>query len=112
MLGRDPQEDLLQNRGMRILAWLLVIALAVPLLVAQPKASSSSSDDRIYNEVREKLALDTDVRGAGFDIDVKAGAVTLRGKVHTVKAKEKAEKIVKKVKGVVSVNNQLTLFTD
>jgi osmotically-inducible protein OsmY len=97
---------------MRILSLLLILALTVPLLVAQPKAVSSSSDDRIYNEVREKLALDTDVRGAAFDIEVKDGAVTLRGKVHTTKAKEKAEKIVKKVKGVVSVNNQLTLFTD
>ena len=91
---------------------LLILALTIPLLVAQPKAASSSSDDRIYNEVREKLALDADVRGAAFDIDVKGGAVTLRGRVHTTKAKDKAEKIVKKVKGVVSVNNQLTLFTD
>ena len=91
---------------------LLILALTVPLLAAQPKAASSPSDDRIYNEVREKLALDTDVRGAAFDIEVKGGAVTLRGKVHTTKAKDKAEKIVKKVKGVVSVNNQLTLFTD
>jgi len=98
---------------MRTVSLLLILALTVPLLVAQPKAAApSSSDDRIYNEVREKLALDTDVRGAAFDIEVKGGAVTLRGKVHTTKAKDKAEKIVKKVKGVVSVNNQLTLFTD
>jgi len=94
---------------MRIVWLLLILALTVPLLVAQPK---SSSDDRIYNEVREKLALDADVRGAAFDIEVKNGAVTLRGRVHTTKAKEKAERITKKIKGVASVNNQLTLFTD
>ena len=93
---------------MRIVSLLLTLLLVVPFLVAQKK----SSDDRIYNEVREKLALDPDVRGAAFDIDVKDGAVILRGKVHTVKAKEKAEKLTKKVKGVVSVDNQLTLFTD
>lgn len=93
---------------MRIVSVLLILLLVVPLLIAQNK----SSDDRIYNELREKLAVDADVRGAAFDIDVKNGAVTLRGRVHTAKAREKAEKICKKVKGVVSVDNKLTLFTD
>ena len=94
---------------MRIVSVLLILLLVVPLLVAQNK---SSDDDRIYNELREKLAVDADVRGAAFDIDVKNGAVTLRGRVHTTKAKEKAERICKKVKGVVSVDNRLTLYTD
>ena len=98
-----------QNKDMRIVSLLLILVLIVPLVAAQNK---TSNDDRIYNEVREKLALDADVRGAAFEIDVKNGAVTLRGRVHTPKAKEKAERICKKVKGVVSVNNQLTLFTD
>ncbi|MBV8845215.1 MAG: BON domain-containing protein [Bryobacterales bacterium] len=93
---------------MRTVSLMLIFVLIVPLLVAQTK----SSDDKIYNEVREKLAVDADVRGAAFDVDVKNGTVTLRGKVHTLKAKEKAEKIVKKIKGVVSVDNHLTLFSD
>ena len=91
---------------MRTLSILLIMVLVVPLLVAQ----RSSSDDRIYDEVRRKLALDVDVRGAAFDVTVKNGAVVLQGRVHTNKAKEKAEKITKKVKGVVSVDNQLKLF--
>ena len=57
-----------------------------------------------------KLANDTDVRGGGFDVTVKNGAVTLKGEVRTQKAKDKAEKLTKKVKGVVSVDNQLKLF--
>ena len=92
---------------MRVLSLLLVFALVVPLV-----AQKVPSDDRIYDEVREKLANDPDVRGAGFDITVKNGVVTLRGMVHTQKAKEKAEKIAKKVKGVTSVDNQLKLFGD
>jgi osmotically-inducible protein OsmY len=36
--------------------------------------------------------------------------VTLRGKVHNEKAREKAERITKKIKGVVSVDNKLTMF--
>jgi osmotically-inducible protein OsmY len=90
---------------MRALSLLLVFFLLVPLLVAQGK-----DDGRIHDEVLAKLANDTDVRGAGFEIIVKDGAVILRGQVHTDKAKEKAEKIAKKVKGVISVDNQLKLF--
>ena len=91
---------------MRIVALLLVLTLFVPLLVAQ----SSKIDDRIYDEVRRKLANDADVKGAALEVEVKSGAVTLKGKVHTEKAREKAERITKHVKGVVSVENKLTLF--
>ena len=92
----------------RVASLLLIVALLVPLLVAQ----GTPSDDRIYDDVRRKLADDADVRGAGLDVTVKSGAVTLRGRVHTDKAKEKAEKITKKVKGVTKVDNQLKLFGD
>jgi osmotically-inducible protein OsmY len=91
---------------MRILALLMVFTLFVPLLVAQ----SSKIDDRIYDEVRRRLANDADVKGAALEVDVKNGAVTLKGKVHTEKAREKAERITKKVKGVVSVDNKLGIF--
>ncbi len=91
---------------MRILSMLLIVALMVPLLVAQ----GTPTDDRIFDEARRKLASDPDVRGAGFDVTVKNGVVTLKGRVHEKKAIEKAEKITKKVKGVVSVDNQLKLY--
>ena len=90
---------------MRTLSLLLIFFLLVPMLVAQ----GTPDDDRIYDEVRRKLANDTDVRGAGFDVAVKQGSVTMRGRVRDEKAKDKAEKIVKKVKGVVSVKNELKL---
>jgi osmotically-inducible protein OsmY len=90
---------------MRILTVLLMAALLLPLLVAQSKV-----DDRIYDEVRRKLANDPDVKGAAFEVAVKDGVVTLRGKVHNEKAREKAERITKKIKGVVSVDNKLTMF--
>ena len=62
--------------------------------------------------VRRRLAEDVDVKGAGFDVIVKKGAVTLLGRVHDEKAREKAARIVKKVKGVVSVDNQLKLLSE
>jgi osmotically-inducible protein OsmY len=91
---------------MRALSLLLILTLIVPLLVAQ----GTPTDDRIFDEVRRKLATDPDVRGAGFDVTVKNGVVTLKGMVHTKKAIEKAEKITKKVKDVVKVDNQLTEY--
>jgi osmotically-inducible protein OsmY len=73
-------------------------------------AQGNPTDDRIYDEVRRILANDVDVKGAGFDVDVKGGVVTLKGRVHTEKGRTKATTLTKKVKGVVSVDNQLKLF--
>jgi osmotically-inducible protein OsmY len=91
----------------RAVSLLMILLLVVPMLVAQTKYSA---DDRIYDEVRRKLANDVDVKGAGIEVAVKNGAVTLNGRVHTAKGKEKAERIVKKIKGVTSVVNQLTVM--
>ena len=90
---------------MRYLSLLLIVVLIVPLL-----AQGTSSDDRIYDEVRRKLANDVIVKGGGIEVTIKNGAVTLQGRVHDGKARDKAEKIAKKVKGVVSVTNQLKIF--
>src|SRR5580698_617206 len=95
----------------RLLSFLLAAFLIVPV-IAQPPAQAPapvkhSDDDRIYDEVRRKLANDLDVKGAGIEVAVKSGAVTLSGKVHTEHAKEKAEKLTKKTKGVTSVVNNL-----
>ena len=94
---------------MRYVSLLLIFVLVVPIF-AQSSTQSSLSDDRIYDEVRRRLANDIDVKGGGLDVSVKNGEVTLRGKVHDNKAREKAEKLTKKVKGVVKVENQLTIF--
>lgn len=86
-------------------------ALLLLVLLLRPLAGQGTpSDDRIYDEVRRRLALDVDVNGGGLEVIVKNGAVILRGRVHSNKAKDKAEKLAKKVKGVASVDNQLKLF--
>ena len=91
---------------MRLVTVLLILFLIAPLLVAQ----GAPNDDRIYDEVRRRLANDVDVKGGALEVTVKNGAVTIAGKVHTPKAREKAERITKRVKGVTTVTNQLTLF--
>jgi len=89
----------------RALSVLLVLALVLPLL-----AQGTPSDNKIYDAVRQRLANDEEVRGAGLDVTVKDGVVTLKGTVHDEKTREKAEKITKKVKGVTSVVNELKIF--
>ena len=93
---------------MRLISLLLVCALLAPMLVAQ----GNPNDDRIYDEVRRKLADDTDVKGAAIEVTIAKGAITLKGRVHDEKAREKATRIAKKVKGVTTVDNQLKLFSD
>lgn len=93
----------------RLIAVLLLLTLAVPMLVAQ---KPPVSDDAISDNVRQKLASDADVRGAALDVTVKQGVVTIKGRVHTEKGRKKATEITKKVKGVVNVDNQLKLYSD
>lgn len=64
-------------------------------------------DDRIYDQVRLKLSADRDVGGGAIDVQVKNGAVTLKGVVAKERIKTRAEHLAKKVKGVTSVTNQL-----
>jgi osmotically-inducible protein OsmY len=93
---------------MRLIPLLLLFALIVPMLVAQ----GTANDDRIYDDVRRRLADDVDVKGAAIEVTVTKGAVTLKGRVHDEKAREKAPRIAKKVKGVTTVDNQLKLFSE
>ena len=92
----------------RLLSVLLVALLIVPMLVAQ----GNKTDDRIYNDVRARLADDPDIKGATIEVAVKNGAVELKGRVIDAIARDKAAKVAKKVKGVTTVDNQLKLFSD
>lgn len=85
---------------------LLALTLALSPLPAQ---KTPISDGAIEDQVRIRLANDPDVKGGAFQVSVKDGVVTVKGKVDQAKWKSRAEKIVKKVKGVKSVDNQITV---
>jgi osmotically-inducible protein OsmY len=94
---------------MRFLSLVLLFSLVLTPLLAQKKAVT---DDIINDQVRVKLANDSEIGGMAIEVDVHEGVVTLKGKVRTDKMRSKAEKVAKKVKGVTSVNNQLTVSPD
>jgi len=87
------------------LSFLLVFSLVFPVLAA----SKQVDDNVLYDTVRRKLANDQLVKGGNLDCDVKNGVVTIKGSVEYDNQKARAEKIVKKVSGVKSVNNQITV---
>jgi osmotically-inducible protein OsmY len=87
------------------LSFLLVFALVFPVLAA----SKQVDDNVLYDTVRRKLANDQLVKGGNLNCDVKDGVVTIKGSVEYDNQKARAEKIVKKVSGVKSVVNQITV---
>jgi osmotically-inducible protein OsmY len=91
---------------MRILATLLAWCLLL-LSPAALSAQNSKEDDRIYDQVRLKLASHPDVKGGAIEVEVADGVVTLKGAVRTQKGKSKAESLAGKVKGVKKVVNEL-----
>ena len=96
----------------RFLAVALLFTLVLMPLAADKQKQQPLTDDIITDNVRVKLANDSDVGGMKIDVDVKGGAVTLTGKVRTEKQRNKAEKLAKKVRGVTAVTNKLIISQD
>ncbi|MDI1269185.1 MAG: BON domain-containing protein [Polaromonas sp.] len=66
-------------------------------------------DLTITATVSTGLAKDPDLSAIKINVDTKDGVVTLNGPAPSAAAKDKATEIAKQVKGVTSVNNQLTV---
>jgi len=89
----------------------LILSLLVPqiAIVSAVAAEKPTTDDYISDSVRQKLAVDQVVKGGDLDVQVKDGVVTIGGKVHEQKQKDKAERLAKKVHGVKSVVNNIKI---
>ncbi len=90
----------------------LSVALIAGLVVMPLLAQKHVTDDELTDNVRVRLANDSDVGGMNIGVEVHQGAVTLTGKVRNDKQRIKAEKVAKKVKGVTTVTNQLVVSPD
>ena len=93
---------------MRFFSLAILFVLVLTPLLAQ-KEKPPITDDIIVDQVKVKLADDSEVGGQAINVDAHGGTVVLTGKVTNDKLREKAEKIAKKVKGVVGVDNKLAI---
>lgn len=95
-------------------------ATAAPIIVTPPSTSTSSSsttttapsgtdDASVQISVDKKLSDDTTLGSLGILATVIDGKVTLTGSVNSEDLKTRAERLVKAVKGVKRVDNQITV---
>jgi hyperosmotically inducible periplasmic protein len=71
-------------------------------------AGEKIDDASITAKVNASLATDKDLSAIKIDVDTQNGVVTLSGPAPSATARERASEIARGVKGVSSVNNQLT----
>jgi hyperosmotically inducible periplasmic protein len=90
----------------RFVSLAIALSMTAALLASDQKRVP---DGELIDQVRVHLANDPDVGGVKIDVDAHDGVVTIAGKCKTEKQRVKAEKLTKKVKGVISVNNQLVV---
>jgi hyperosmotically inducible periplasmic protein len=81
-------------------------SLASAIAMAAPE---HNDDPSITRQVSAAIARDKELRRLKIDVDTENGIVTLSGPTPTASAKAHADEVARTVKGVVSVNNQLTL---
>ena len=73
-----------------------------------PGTTTAPNDNLTIQEaINKKISADTGLAGLPLDILVAEGKVTLSGTVDTAAQKQQVEKMVRAVKGVKSVENQL-----
>ncbi|HVG34376.1 MAG TPA: BON domain-containing protein [Pyrinomonadaceae bacterium] len=93
---------------------------AAPIIVTPPSTSTSSSsttttapsgtdDASVQSSVDKKLSDDATLGSLGILATVIDGKVTLTGSVNSEDLKTRAERLVKAVKGVKRVDNQITV---
>ena len=91
-----------------------------PIVVTPPASSGGSTmpaesvnmDSTIQTAVDKKLSDDPEISTLGITATVIDGKVTLLGTVKTEAMKSQVERLVKQVKGVKSVDNQISVIAE
>ncbi|HET9643970.1 MAG TPA: BON domain-containing protein [Burkholderiaceae bacterium] len=76
---------------------------------ATREAGDKVADAAITTSINADLAKDPDLSALKIDVDTSNGRVTLHGTAPSDTAKQRATKLASNVKGVTSVDNQLTV---
>jgi hypothetical protein len=92
---------------MRKTSVVLVILLAASLAAAG--CSSGPSDEAIATDIKARMFSDAQLKTANVQVTSKNGEVTLSGEVPSEAARYSAFKLAAETKGVVKVNDQLTV---
>ena len=80
-----------------------------PLFADKDKDKTPVTDDVIVDQVRVRIADDSEVGGQPIQVDAHNGVVVLTGKITNDKLKSRVEKLAKKVKGVTGVDDKLVV---
>ncbi len=86
---------------------LPLVAFLGPALVNLAGADEKVSDDLLYDRVNRALVTDRELGVRPLKVAVQDGKVTVTGFVEEERLRERVEKVVKKVKGVRDVDNQV-----
>ena len=76
---------------------------------ASDKIGDKVADAVITTSINAELAKDSSLSALKINVDTDAGRVALKGTAPTTAARERATTLASNVKGVVSVDNQLTV---
>jgi hyperosmotically inducible periplasmic protein len=76
---------------------------------ATAKMGDKIDDAMITTSVKTELAKDASLSALSINVDTADGRVALKGTAPTAAAKEQATTLAQNVKGVLSVDNQLTI---
>jgi hypothetical protein len=88
----------------------LPAAAAAPTVTTKPAEASSLIDDiKLEEQVQEKLLQTPELAHAVINAKVRGGQVTLSGEVEHPSMKALAEQLVKQVKGITKVINEITI---
>jgi hyperosmotically inducible periplasmic protein len=109
---------------MKALAFALSAALAVALAAcagdrprnqtggsASTEIKQDTKNATLTAKVKSALAADVGLRTLKIDVDSMGNTVTLKGAVDSAETRRKAEEVARKVDGVATVRNELTVRT-
>jgi hyperosmotically inducible protein len=98
----------------RVVLWILAAVMTLSLAAAASAPSStadSQRQERLYSEVRHELVMLPEVTVFdNLEYRVDGDTVTLYGQVRNPVLKDEASSVVKKIRGVESVNNQVEIL--
>ena len=100
----QPSIDVPQWSRYAVLIVCLLLAVSAPAA-----AQDEDPDDLLYDLVIRKIVNDRQLKTNAVNVAVKDGAVTLSGTVETEKMRIRVGRVVKKIKGVKQVVNEVSV---